>query len=634
MNGALVFLLVRSVRGRIIRAARLLKQPKYFIGVGAFVAWMLFTVGMPLFFDDDSGKVNVEFANAELLFEVMGEALPALQLVVALMLALLVSLWWLVPWSRLALDLTEAEIHMLTPMPLKRRDLMQYATLKSQPGILFGCTIMTIFLGSGGLLKRAGWFVAFWVVLTLWNLHSKGRALWLERQKELPRKRAWRNRLLLWGGIAAYWIVLSTALAGLATELITLRPEYELTDYRTTFTFMRQTLTTYGPRLGDSLIGWMLLPFRWITAPLFVSVPGASTALKVTGILMPIVLLVVHNEWVVRSQAKFEEAALAHARRAATKKGPGARYWKTSLRSRRRVPFALPAQGAPEWAILWKNSLLVTRFSYRNLLVFGVSVIGLALILVAAVPFVHPVSSFILLFIGLMSMVITPLTGSQSYRNDLRADLTRLEMIRPWPIEGWKLFAAEVASPTVFALMAALFGAGLALAFDLYMTLSGISVGSIRGEDFRVTADTIAAQFSVPQPLVLPLVVLGVLPLVAALTCLGTSLQNLLVLLFPGWVQLGSNKPQGAAAFGQNMIMFLGLGLAGLVCLLPAALLVAIIVALQTFVFGVSVMAWEFPLFGVIGATPVFAVVALIVRAGGRAWDDLDASSEILEGSG
>jgi len=33
VNPALLFLLVRSVRGRIVRSLRLLKQPKYLIGI-------------------------------------------------------------------------------------------------------------------------------------------------------------------------------------------------------------------------------------------------------------------------------------------------------------------------------------------------------------------------------------------------------------------------------------------------------------------------------------------------------------------------------------------------------------------------------------------------------------------------
>ncbi len=82
------------------------------------------------------------------------------------------------------------------------------------------------------------------------------------------------------------------------------------------------------------------------------------------------------------------------------------------------------------------------------------------------------------------------------------------------------------------------------------------------------------------------------------------------------------------------MIMFLGLGLASVLCMLPAALLIGIIVAIQWFIFGVPIVAWEFPVFGIVAATPVLAAAALIVRTGGRIWDNLDPSREVLEGSG
>jgi len=634
MNSGLVYLMVRSVRGRIIRTIRLFKQPKYLVGVLGFVLWMAVWVGGPLFFDNDGGEVTVEFADAELLFELMGDTLPALQLAVAAVLALIVSLWWLVPWSRVALNLTEAEIHMLTPMPVKRRHLIQYATLKSQPGILFGCGIMTLFLGSGGPLSRAVWFLAFWVVLTLWDLHSKARALWLARQRELPPARAWRNRLLLTGAIVIYWIALGIAISSLITELMTVRlqPEQEVLDFEQSLEFIRLTVATYGPRLQSEALGWLLLPFRWVTAPLFVMAPGAGTVLKLTGVVMTVVLLLVHNEWVVRSRAKFEEAALAHARRESSKKGPGARYWKTSSRSRRRVSFSLSPVGPPELAILWKNAMMVTRFRYTTLLLFGLAAIGVAVAIPVVFPAFEP-APFIIISIGFMTMALAPLTGAQSYRNDLRADLLRVETIRPWPIEGWKLFAAECAAPAVFAAFTALFGAALVLAMDLLMTLQKTVSAAVRDTDLRVLPETVAAGLGVPRPLLLPLVILAIIPLIIALTCLSTTLQNLLVLLFPGWVQLGGGKQQGAAAFGQNMIMFFGLGLAGLLCLLPAALLIAAIVAAQTLLFGIPLVAWEFPVFGIIAATPVMAAVALIVRAGGRVWDNLDPSREILEGS-
>ena len=630
MSSALVYLMTRSIRGKIVRTLRLLKQPKYLVGVVVFIAWMAFWVGGPIFFDDDRGAFNIELFDAELIFSALGDALPAIQLAIALVIALLISLWWLVPWSRMALSFTEAEIHMLVPLPIKRRDLIQYATLKSQPGILFGCLMMTLFLGSGGPLDRVRWYASFWLVLTLWDLHSKGRSLWLEKQKELASGRRWRNRLLLTGAILIYWILLGAALSSLLVDLMQLRPA----PGQEVLEFLRETLVRLAPNIQSTLLGWLLFPFVLVTAPLFITAPGVTPAMQLTGAIMPLVLLLAHNEWVVRSQAKFEEAALAHARREATKKASGSRYWKTSLRSRRRTPFALPPSGAPEMAILWKNSMLVTRFSYRTLAGFGLAVIGFAFVASFLVSPWFRAAPFLIIVVGLFTMVISPLTGAQNYRNDLRTDLLQVDMLRPWPLEGWKLFAAQVAGPTVFAIMSAALGAGLVLAMSLYMAVNRVSFTDITSGGASVLPERASAALGAPAALILPLVVCGALPVVLALTCLAAALQNLLVLVFPGWIQLGSKKQQGAAAFGQNMIMFFGLGLAGLLCMVPASLLIAVILAIQWFAFGLPLVAWEFPVLGVVAATPVLAAAALIVRGGGRVWDDLDPSREVLEGSG
>ena len=181
--------------------------------------------------------------------------------------------------------------------------------------------------------------------------------------------------------------------------------------------------------------------------------------------------------------------------------------------------------------------------------------------------------------------------------------------------------------------MSATLGAGLVLAMNLYIVVNRIFLDTIVAENLKILPDRVSAALGAPASLILPLIIIGALPLLLALTCLSATLQNLLILLFPGWVQLGNSKQQGAAAFGQNMIMFLGLGLASVLCLLPAALLIGIIVAIQWFGFGMPVNAWELPVFGIVAATPVLAASALIVRAGGRVWNNLDPSREVLQGA-
>ena len=629
MNRALIFLLVRSVRGRVIRAIRLLKQPKYSIGIAAFIAWMVFWLGGALFFDDNAGGVEIQFANIELLQQVFGAALPAIAIAAALVMALAVVVWWLIPWSRIALGFTEAEIHMLRPMPVSRRHLIQYATLKSQPGILFGCLMMTIFLAGGGPVSRLRWFLTFWVFLSIWDMHSKGRSLWLARQKELPLSRRWRNHGLLVAFLFTYGIAVAAAATGVILQLMTLRPA----PAQEALDFIRQSASTIVAVIDASWLPWLLEPFVQLMAPFLAAMPGTALTQQVTAMLFPLAVLVVHNEWVVRSQTQFEEAALAHARREAAKTTTSSLYWKTSLRSRRRMPFPLPAHGAAELGILWKNSMMLTRWPIKTIVGAGLTVILIA----AATPAflrLHPVLLFLMLMIGFMLIAISPLTGAQSYRNDLRGDLLHIEMIRPWPIEGWKLFAAEAAGPALYATLGALAGAALIIAVSLVMTIAGLSVNAMSEVELRITPDGAAEALGVPGAVLLPLLAISAIPVSVSLTCLATTLQNLVVLLFPGWIQLGAGKrAKGAAAFGQNMIAFFGLSIAMLLALLPAAIIIGIFLLIQIFLLEVPIVAWEFPLFSLIAAVPVLAAAGLIVRAGGRAWDRLNPSREVLEGA-
>jgi hypothetical protein len=179
-----------------------------------------------------------------------------------------------------------------------------------------------------------------------------------------------------------------------------------------------------------------------------------------------------------------------------------------------------------------------------------------------------------------------------------------------------------------------LLGAAMLLAVDLAMAFNRVAVFTIATDQVRLTPARVAAALGVPHLLLVPLIVLGILPVVLALAALSATLQNLVVLLFPGWMHLGSDKQQGAAAFGQNMISFLALMLVSTLSLLPGALIIGIIVAVQALWFGVAIVAWELPAFGLIVTVPILATAALVIRAGGRVWDRLDPSQEILAGAG
>jgi hypothetical protein len=223
--------------------------------------------------------------------------------------------------------------------------------------------------------------------------------------------------------------------------------------------------------------------------------------------------------------------------------------------------------------------------------------------------------------------------AGQHYRNDLRTDLLSVELLRPLPMPGWKLVAAEVAGPATTAILGAAFGVVLLLGLDLgaFLARLGLTLGWT--DSTPLTPSYVLQQAGIEQSFWVPLFLLGVLQVVAAAAILSSTLQNLTVLLFPGWVHLGMEKMKGAASFGQNLVVFSILTLGMLVCTLPGALMVGLVLLAQWF-WGLPLVAWELPLLGTLAAMPMLVVALFLVRAGGGLWDRLDPSSEILSRAG
>ncbi len=170
MNRALWELQIRSLRGRLMRRLRLLRKPRYLLGLVAGLTWMAFWVGRPLGrilrrgmgeggLELGNGGIkvggnSVQFGPGALLEKLPAGSLDGLHLLIAVLLTLAICLWWLAPWHRPVLRLREEELSLLLAAPLSRRQIIHYAILRHQPGILFGSLIMSFFLGTGPLLHR------------------------------------------------------------------------------------------------------------------------------------------------------------------------------------------------------------------------------------------------------------------------------------------------------------------------------------------------------------------------------------------------------------------------------------------------------------------------------------------------
>jgi hypothetical protein len=132
-------------------------------------------------------------------------------------------------------------------------------------------------------------------------------------------------------------------------------------------------------------------------------------------------------------------------------------------------------------------------------------------------------------------------------RQDLRADLQRLEVMRTFPVEPARFVGAQIASSAlVLSVLQAVFGALL-----LFLL--------VRAPDAPAAAWELVAYFVAG---------LLALPVVNALTA---SIHNAGALLFPAWITLGPDRKPGFEQMGQvYLTLFLSLLLLAVLLVLPA----------------------------------------------------------------
>ena len=601
----LIRLLTQSFRGQVVHFGRMLRHPAYLLGCLAGIAWLLFWLG-PLLLNSES----VELGLSRQVLETSTRLLPALHLLSSFGLALLLSIWWLMQWGSQPLTLQESEIHLLIPAPLPRRQVLQYAILKNQPRVLLSCCLMSFLIGIGNRGFLLG-LLSYWLFLTNWDLHAKARNLWIARNKELPRERAWIRRVGLVGGILLYW----TLFISLSRKLILA----VLDAVGSSATYL-QAVQVVTDAISESWLSVLLAPFVVFLGLHFTS--SAVSTVFVSGLVVNLLLIVIQNEWVVRSATRFEEAALEKARRASQLRDGGGRYRSTSLRRRRDIPFPLRFVNSPETAVIWKNLLASTRMPLRRQVFIGLlAVTGLyfALLLLPVPDWMYAV----FLVTGLVLFFFFPMFAGSGYRNDFRTDLTNLELVRSWPTASWRLFVAEIGGPAVQIGLYSALGCGITLVTQLAIDSVGVERMVIFPESFM--GDT-----SLPRVLVLAWMMLGASPFVLFAGAMCCAIHNLLALNLPGWVPLGLKRQDAAANLGQNLLITIVIMLSMALGILPSALLLGVTLQIQMWWLEIPFSFWEMPLLGLVASLPILFLLTLMIALGGWSWERLDPSSELF----
>ncbi|HEX6669135.1 MAG TPA: putative ABC exporter domain-containing protein [Gemmatimonadales bacterium] len=560
MRSALGYLAVRSARNRVARQVRRLRNPRYVVALLLGIAY-LWAVGVRQ--RPSSGPPDVSPGIVELL--------------AAVGVTLILAYTWLFGSDRRALAFSRAEVTWLFPAPVTRTQLIRYKLLRGQFVVLFNVLLWTFLLSrdaAGPPWRRAA---AIWVLLTTLALHRLGAAL--------LRTSLWEHGLAAVRArsvtLTVLTIAVAVALADAARALPALRQAWDLG--------LGEFLRAASEAAARPIPNVLLFPARVLVRPMLADGWAAWSL----ALLPALAILVAHYVWVIRSDAAFEETAAAAAltrTRSRARRGSGLRY------TVRPIP-SLQPQGWPAGALLWKNLAAVLRAGRLRGAAIGLAVGGLVLLVLA----MSGGSATLLELIGWITAMWAGLLfvlGPQWIRNDLRADLARLATLRSYPLRGAAVVGAEAAGST-------------AVLTALQLGLMGLAWLAFWGGEVYD-----------PSPGLRTAVLLGALVLLPGINFLAMLIQNGAVILLPGWMNPGPDRPIGVEALGHNMLIMS----AFLVVL--AALLVAPALAAASAFIGLRFLGWWAAAPAALAALLVMALEARLLLARlGRVFEATDPST-------
>ena len=571
MIGVFAYLARRTAYNRVSRQIRQLRSPRYLTALvfGLAYLWIVAVEQRP------------QPASAAVVGARWVELLGAFGVVGAV-------LWgWIFGVERRVLSFTPAEVTFLFSGPVPRRGLVQYKLLRNQLLILFNSLLWTLILarerfGASPWLRA----LSIWVLLTTISFHRLGASF--VRTSLLEHGRiALRHRLVS-------LVVLGALVVGLVWSVQDALPELAAGWAAGPATF----LDALAEAASAPLPRVVLAPFRALVRPL----AAHSLAEWIQAMGPALLLLALHYIWVIRADTAFEEAAaetsLLRARQASTRGGapisPGLVH--------RRLPplLQLAPLGWRGGALLWKNLLAVarTRRARNMAMAFIVAAVGAAAFSFQGDGTVAEIAGWLATTWAALSLVI----GPQWVRNDLRSDLLKLDLLRSYPLPGRSVVAAETAASTLV-----LTCMQLGLLLVAYIAFIGVP-------DLEPPVEVRSA------------VLAAAVVCLPGINFLGMLIHNGTALLFPAWVHLGSNRPGGVEALGQNMLMIvayaalLALSLAG-----PAGIAAALGILLER-----SLGWWAAVPAALVLLAGIAAESVVLVRRLGRVFERMEPMAGVM----
>ena len=487
---------------------------------------------------------------------------------------------WVFSGEPMALAFTPAEVQFLFAAPLTRRGLISYKLFRAQLIILFNALIWVFVLRrSGSVLAAPLRFLGTWLLFTNLSLHRLGAAL--VRTSLLEHGRAGIRRHLpaiVLGGASLVAVALIVADAVPAIRAARASGEFsQAVSHVATLPAARALLfwprVIVGPSFAQTSTEWLR---------------AASAAL---------VMLLVQLVWVIRSDVAFEEAAVqASAERARRIDAWRRRSARPRPNARKKIKrtLALAPTGAPAWAIVWKNTLLLMRTGRVG------SIVGLALMaFVLSLPSIdfwgftnRFVAVWALALIGLLIVL-----GSRVLQNDFRQDADHLATLKTLPLAGSRLVGAEVVSSAL----------PISALQQMLMLIAYVATLGDEGLPINLAMRTSLLLMS-------PLVLFSV-------NVTTVTIQNGAALLFPGWIRVTPVVGGGIEAMGQGILATGMLLLTFLIALLPAAAACAMVWWLLAGVPNVWIVALA------VAAAVLLAETWWGIRGLGRRFERLEPSA-------
>ncbi|MHC5038357.1 MAG: putative ABC exporter domain-containing protein [Planctomycetota bacterium] len=431
MNRAFFYLIRRSVVNSLRFRLSRLKSPRYLVPT---ILGLLYFSWIFTGFGTSNGK-DVSWDPK------ITSAWAGVGIVLGLIAILL--LMWIFASRRPTLAFTEAEVHLLFPAPVTRKELIRYRLLKNQPGLVFAGIIAALFsLRARGDLSPLFVGIGTYMAVNLLTLHNAGASLTTANLLEHGVGGLRRLALPL--------LVLAGLLGMIALSIR--RPETPILSPTDLMVWLNTAFTT-------GAAGVILWPLRQVTLLPF-SLDAATFGLR----LLPVLgLLFLHYLWIMRCDAAFEEAALALSQKIA-RTLEAARRGRLSVErtapspKRTRPALVSLAPSGPAWrAVSWKNFLALTReLSPKFLLVIFLLFLLAFGVLSAVVPDLgddEEALDLSAVFGGILAgcAALFGLFTSSLMREDMRRDLENVDLLKTFPLDGRALLRGEVLGGTLYA---------------------------------------------------------------------------------------------------------------------------------------------------------------------------------------